>query len=210
MKRNLSAGSDRSKVIGSEMTVAETELFLRSFKKRVVTFFGYSVDYEDEDAMLAIAGNVLSEYPPETVLINIGGTSGGIGAIYPLAKAKGFTTTGIVSSQAIEHFQYISKAVDHVCFVLDIQWGGKLPGSNGLSPTSQAMVLCSDEMIAIGGGEVTREELIAGKERGIPVRFYPAEVSHKWLIQQARHKHLPPPDSFWGATHEVFGKRDAL
>jgi len=210
MKRNIPDLRDRNRVVGLEMTVAETETFLRSFGKHIITFFGYSVDYEDEDAMLGIAGNLLSQYSPETVLINIGGTSGGIGAVYPLAKAKGFKTTGIVSSEAIENFQYISKAVDHVCFVLDTQWGGKLPGSNELSPTSKAMVLCSDEMIAIGGGEVTREELIAGRERGIPVRFHPAEVSHKWLIQQARDKHLPLPKSFWGASHEIFGKRDAL
>jgi hypothetical protein len=207
MKRNLPAGSDRSKVVGWEMTVTETETFLRSFGKRIVTFFGYSVEYEDQDAMLVIARNVLSKFSPEKVLINIGGTSGGIGAVYPLAKARGFKTTGIVSSRAIEYFQYISKSVDHVCFVLDTQWGGRLPESNQLSPTSKAMVLCSDEMIAIGGGEVTREELIAGRERGIPIRFYPAEVGHEWLIQQARNKHRPPPDSFWGAAHEVFGNK---
>ena len=205
MKRNLPALRDRNKIVGLEMTVAETEAFLRSFRKKVVTFFGYSVGYENEDAMLAIARNVLSEYSPERTLINIGGTSGGIGAVYPLAKANGFKTMGIVSSQAIEFIKYISDAVDHVCFVLDAQWGGRLPDTNMLSPTSEAMVSCSDVMIAIGGGEVTRDELIAGRERGKPVRFYPAEVNHKWLIQQAHHKHLPPPDSFWGAAHTVFG-----
>ena len=115
-------------------------------------------------------------------MINIGATASGIGAVYPLAKAMGFTTTGIVSSLAAKHIENISEAVDHVCFVSDTQWGGKLAGSNQLSPTSQAMVACSDVMVAIGGGEVTRDELTAGRALGRPVYFYPAEVSHQQLI----------------------------
>lgn len=190
------------------MTPTETRTFIKSLGKTVLTFFGYSVDYENEEAMLAIAKDSLSGYSPETVLINIGGTAGGIGAVYPLAKEMGFKTTGIVSSQAIEYLQYISTAVDHVCFVSDKLWGGRLPDSNRLSPTSEAMVSCSDVMIAIGGGEVTRDELVAGRERGIPVQFYTAEISHEWLIHQARDKHLPPPESFWGAAHEVFGNQN--
>jgi len=208
MKRNVQDMNDGNKIVGWAMTTTETRTFIKSFGKTVLTFFGYSVDYENEESMLAIATDSLSGYSPQTVLINIGGTSGGIGAVYPLAKEMGFKTTGIVSSQAIEYLKYISRAVDHVCFVSDEQWGGTLPDSDRLSPTSEAMVSCSDVMIAIGGGEVTRDELIAGRQRGKPVRYYPAEVSHEWLIQQAHDKHLPFPDSFRGAAHEVFGNRN--
>jgi hypothetical protein len=126
--------------------------------------------------------------------------------VYPLAKEMGFKTTGIVSSVASEDLQYISNAVDHICFVADTQWGGKLPNSNELSPTSQAMISCSDVLIAIGGGEVTRDELMAGRALGKTVHFYPAEISHQYLIQQARKKHQPVPKSFLGAAHEIFGK----
>lgn len=188
------------------MTPAETRIFFISLGKKVVTFFGYSVDYENENLMLKTAKDALSLYSPSNVLINIGGTSGGIGAVYPLAKEMRFMTTGIVSSMAMEDLKYISNAVDHICFVKDTQWGGKLPDSKELSPTSQAMVSCSDVLIAIGGGEVTRDELMAGKELGKTVHFYPAEISHKYLIEQARTKHQPAPKSFWGAAHEVFGK----
>lgn len=198
----------QEKIIGMNMSPAGTQAFFKSLGKRVLTFFGYSVDYENQEAMLAIARKGLSRVPPDAVVINIGATASGIGAVYPLAKAMGFTTTGIVSSVAAEHMEDISEAVDHVCFVADTQWGGKLAGTDRLSPTSQAMVACSDVLVAIGGGEVTRDELMAGKALGKPVYFYPAEVSHRYLIERARKRNEPPPQSFWGATHEVFGKQD--
>ena len=68
------------------------------------------------------------------------------------------------------------------------------------------MVACSDVLVAIGGGEVTRDELMAGKALGKPVYFYPAEVSHQYLIQRARKSNAAPPESFWGAAHQVFGE----
>lgn len=198
---------DKKKVVGWNMTPAEVRIFFISLGKKVVTFFGYSVDYENKNAMLKTAKDALSLYSPTNVVINIGATAGGIGAVYPLARELGFTTTGIVSSVAMQDLKYISNAIDHICFVEDAQWGGKLPNSNELSPTSQAMISCSDVLIAIGGGEVTRDELMAGKGQGKAVHFYPAEISHEYLIQQARKKHQPAPKSFWGAAHEVFGKR---
>lgn len=212
MKRNPSdkVSDVRERAIGWNMTPAETQAFFKRLNKIVVTFFGYSVDYENEKAMLAIARGVLSKYSPVAVVINIGATAGGIGAVYPVAKAMGFRTTGIVSSVAAQHPEYISDFVDHVCFVADTQWGGRLPNSNELSPTSKAMVLCSNMLVAIGGGEVTRDELMVGKAMGKPVHFYPAEISHAYLMQRARKMNLPAPTSFFGATHEVFGKRNHL
>ncbi len=124
----------------------------------------------------------------------------------PLAKPMGFKPTGIVSSVPAEHMQYISKDVDHVCFVADTQWGGKLPDSNELSPTSKAMVACSDILIAIGGGDVSRDELLEGRKQEKPIFFYPAEISHKYWIERARKAGMPKPVSFWGAVHETFGE----
>lgn len=199
---------DKNKIVGMNMSPTGTQAFFKSLTKPVLTFFGYSVEYQNQEAMLAIARRGLSKIPPDAVLVNIGATASGIGAVYPLAKAMGFTTTGIVSSVAAEYMENISEAVDYVCFVADTQWGGKLKGSDQLSPTSQAMVTCSDVLVAIGGGEVTRDELMAGKAMGKPVYFYPAEVSHRYLVERARKRNEPPPQSFWGATHEVFGGQD--
>lgn len=199
--------SGKNKVIGWEMTPDETLEFFRSQGKTVITFFGFSIGYEDEKAMLEIVRNVLSGHPPESFLVNIGATSGGMGAAYPIAKSMGFITTGIVSSLASQYLDDISPAVDHVCFVKDNQWGGKLPHSNHLSPTSLAMVACSDILVGIGGGEISRDEMIAAKEQGKPLHFYPAEMNHARMIRYAQKMNLPPPESFWGAANEVFANK---
>ena len=209
-KRRELESSGKDKVIGWEMTPGEALAFFKNQRKTVLTFFGYSADYENEKDMLKIAEDVLAKQSPETSLINIGATYGGAGAIYPMAKAMGFTTTGIVSSLAIQCLDDISIDVDHVCFIMDSQWGGKLPNSNDLSPTSQAMVVCSDTLVGIGGGPISRDEMIAGREQGKPVYFYPSEISHEHWIQHAQKMNLPSPDSFFGAAHEVFGNTHAL
>ncbi len=199
--------SGKNKVIGWEMTPTDVLAFFKSQGKTVVTFFGYSADYKSEKALLKIAEDVLGGYSPETCLINIGATSSGVGAIYPLAKSMGFTTTGIVSSLAIQQLDGISAAADHICFVTDDLWGGKLPDSDNLSPTSQAIVMCTDIFIGIGGGKISRDEMLAAKEQGKPVHFYPAEISHKVSLRSACKMNLPTPDSFWGEAHEVFADK---
>lgn len=209
-ERNGLEWSGRSKVVGWGMTPDETRVFFKGQGKTVITFFGYSIAYENEEAMRKIVKDVLSAYSPETCLINIGATYGGIGAAYPIAKSMGFKTTGIVSTLAIQYLDAISNAVDHVCFVTDNRWGGKLPDSNDLSPTSQAIIECSDILIGIGGGEISRDELVAGRERGKPVHFYPAEISHTLLILRAQKMNLPVPDSFWGEAHEIFANKHDL
>jgi len=198
----------KNRVVGWKMTPEETHAFFINRGKTILTFSGYSSYYENENAMLQIVRETLSEYSPETTIVNIGGTRGGIGAVYPLAKSLGFTTTGIVSSQALDYLEEISDAVDFVCFIADDQWGGKLPDSDELSSTSKAMVACSDILIGIGGGDISRDEMLAGKEQGKPVHFYPAEVNHTWAIRRAERLGLPPPDSFWGTAHEVFGEKE--
>lgn len=198
----------KNKVVGWEMSPREAQSFFKSMGKTVVTYFGYSSIYENEKEMLNIVKKTLAEYSPQTALINFGVTQGGLGAIYPIAKSMGFTTTGIVCSLALESPEYISGDVDYICFIKDDQWGGNLPNSNTLSPTSQAMITCSDILIAIGGGEICRDELIAGRELGKPIHFYPAEMQHEWWTQRMKKRGLPPPKSFWGAVHEVFGKKD--
>jgi len=203
-KSNHLEPSGKREVIGQGMTPYETRVFFKSLGKRVLCFFGYSEDYENQKAMQNTAKDVLARYSPETSLVNAGATRGGIGGVYPIAKQMGFLTTGIVSSVVLEHRDEISNAVDYVCIVSDTVWGGKLPESNILSPTSQAMVACSDVLIGIGGGEISRDEMVAGRKQGKPVYFFPAEISHERLISRALRMGLPEPESFWGAAHEVF------
>lgn len=196
----------RDRILGWEMTPEEAIRFFKGRDKTVLTFYGYSVEYQYKQAMLNIVREVLSQYSPQITLVTMGATVGGVGAAYPLAKSMGFETAGIVSSNAIEHPEAISDAVDHVCFIKDDQWGGKLPNSNELSPTSKAMVTCSDILVAIGGNDIARDELLEGQAQGKLVYYYPAEMDHETAIQRAKESGAPMPESFMGSVDEVFGK----
>ena len=197
----------KNHIVGWNMTPKAVIAFFMRQGKTVLTFYGYSgLGYEDENAMLEVARNVLSKYSPETTLVNSGVTSVGIGAIYPLAKSLGFETAGIVTSLALKYPEGISDTVDHVCFVRDQRWGGNLPNSDELSPTSKAMVECSDILVGIGGGGISEAEMLAGKAQGKPVYFYPAEMNHTRAINYAKSMGMPPPESFWGSNADVFRK----
>jgi hypothetical protein len=193
--------SEKHRVVGWAMKPEEALAFFRSLNKKTITFVGYSSQYEDKDAMLAIVKETLEKYSPKDHVVNIGVTTGGIGAAYPLAKSMGFQTTGIVSYLAIQYADAISGDVDHICFIADPDWGGRNPNTKVLSPTSLAIVHCSDILIGIGGNEISRDEMLAAKELGRPVKFFPAEISHQWAIQRAKKAHQPVPVSFWGAAH---------
>ena len=197
----------RHHIVGWSMTAEETVSFVRRRGKTVLTFFGYSgMGYEDEKEMLQTVQEVLSQYLPEKTLVNIGATEVGIGAAYVLAKSLGFETSGIVSTEALEYPEDISEAVDHICFVKDSQYGGKLSNSDELSPTSRAMVDSSDILVAIGGNDISRDELLEGKKLGKPVQYFPADMSHERAIQRAKRMGLPAPESFLGSIHNVFGE----
>ena len=194
-------------IVGWSMTPEKTVSFIRSRGKVVLTFYGYSgMGYEDEQGMLQHAREVLSQYRPDKTLVVAGATKVGIGAVYPLAKSMGFETAGIVTTRSLKDTERISEAVDHICFIPDDQWGGKLPESDELSPTSRAMVDCSDILVGIGGGEISQAEMLEGKKQGKPIQYFPAEMNHETAIRQAQKKGLPPPESFSAPADDVFGK----
>ena len=168
-------------------------------KKSVLSFLGYSGSgYEDEAAMLEHAAQVLSKADSRTTLVNIGATPEGIGAVYTLAKRLGFETTGIVSTQARESGVASSPFVDLVFEVQDDTWGGFIKGTTRLSPTSQAVVDCSDRLVAIGGGEVARDELLVAQQRGKPTLFIPADMNHAAALAKATKAGLSAPTDFSG------------
>jgi len=193
---------------GKSVQVASPEEIRRFFArqgKTVLTFIGYSDNgYEDPVALLERAGSILKEFDPNKTIVNIGATPGGIGAVYPLAKRRGFMTTGIVSTQARKHQTELSPDVDHVFYVEDETWGGFLEGTDQLSPTSTAMVENSDVIVGIGGGEVGRDELIAARRLGKEVRYFPADMNHQRAIGKAKEKDLPSPTDFSGEAGKSF------
>lgn len=169
---------------------------LRPAGRRVLTFLGYSgAGYQREAAMLAAAATVLAEHDPARTVVNIGATAEGIGAVYGLARARGFATMGVVSSQALSGQAAWSHDVERILVVEDATWGG-LDEHGQLSPTSAAMVGVSDELVAIGGGAIARDELSAARAAGKPCRYVPAEANHELARRKAQAAGAPTPTSF--------------
>ena len=186
--------------ISKASTVEAVTAALRAQQKRIVTFVGYSgAEYEDKAAMLARATAVLDTLDPKGTVVNIGATVDGIGAVYAVAKEKGFATTGIVSTQARDTKATLAPCVDTVFFVTDTSWGGLMQGTSQLSPTSAAMVAISDQLIAIGGGDVARDEFNAAKRLGKKTQFFPADMNHAVARERAVKKGQSPPTDFRGA-----------
>ena len=202
----LAASAQAAPCAAPQQTVEATPPQVRSFfagkRWKVLSFVGYSgAEYEDPAAMLKRAGRTLDALNPQRTVINIGATEPGVGAVYAVAKQRGFRTSGIVSTQAREQGVALSPCVDFVFYVKDDSWGGYLPGTTRLSPTSEAMVASSDVLVAIGGGEVARDELLAARRRGKRVAFVPAEMNHRLAREKAAGKGLPAPTDFRGAAH---------
>jgi hypothetical protein len=168
----------------------------------VLTFAGFSgAGYENPAAMIENASEILRKQDPEKTLINIGATRDGIGAVYEVAKAMGFTTMGIVSSLAQAEGVALSPCVDYVFYVQDDSWGGRVRGEERLSPTSEAIVEVSSAFVGIGGGEVARDELSAARKRGRPVVFIPADMNHRRAREKALKRGEPAPTDFRGSAH---------
>lgn len=188
-----------------EATPKEIRAFFTAKNMKVLTFLGYSgAEYEHRAVMLEQAARILDTFDPTRTIVNIGATPVGIGAVYETAKRKGFLTTGIVSTQAKHNTVALSPCVDIVFYVDDATWGGFMPGTEHLSPTSTAMVDSSDVLVAIGGGEVARDELIAAKRSGKAVQFYPADMNHQIARDKALRRGDPPPRDFRGAAAALF------
>lgn len=185
----------------SEATPQQVKEFFSTRQRKVVTFLGYSgAEYEDPAAMLKQAGAALKKFDPRRTVVNIGATAVGIGAVYELAKSKGFETAGIVSSQAKEQKVELAACVDRVFYVQDSSWGGYLPGTTTLSPTSEAMVASSDVVVAIGGGDVARDEFLAAKRMKKRTIFISADMNHRLAREKAASKGQAEPTDFRGSA----------
>jgi hypothetical protein len=190
-----------------ETTLASIKAFIHTQQMAVLTFAGYSgARYEAPEALMEHASDVLDRQDSGKTLINIGATAEGIGAVYEIAKKKGFTTVGIVSTLARDERVALSKCVDYVFLVKDRTWGGRVPGTNRLSPTSAAILESSTSFVAIGGGDVTRDEMLAARQAGKPVTFIPADMNHKIAREKARKRGEAGPTDFRGSAHRALAK----
>lgn len=85
--------------------------------------------------------------------------------------------------------------------------GGRLPGSTQLSPTSAAIVANSHEIVAIGGGEIARDELRAARRAGKRLSYFPADMNHRIAIDKAAASGQSAPTDFGGAVDADFARR---
>lgn len=191
-----------------EAAPAEVQAWFRGQRRQVLVFVGYSgAEYQDRPAMLAAAERALRGADPKRTLVLSGATPEGIGSVYEIAKRRGFETAGIVSTQAKVANARLADCVDTVFYVPDTTWGGLQPGTSTLSPTSQAMVAAGHRFLAIGGGEIARDELLAARRAGKPVRFVPADFHHALARDQAWRRGRDAPTDFRGAAHAEFGPK---
>jgi hypothetical protein len=180
---------------------------IREAGRSVVTFVGFSgAGYEDAAAVERVIAKLLDDLSATTVLICAGATPEGIGAVYPLAKTRGFTTIGIVSALAEKEGATFSQDVDTVFVIADDTWGG-VNADGRLSQTSSAMVGAADEMIAVGGGEIARDEIAAAVATGKKVRYIAADMNHDAAIRKAKEMRQPEPGDFRGAVHTYFERK---
>lgn len=200
----LLAGCLPEQEVHENMPVEEVIQWFEDQDKYVITFVGFSgAGYERPDSLLEIATEILDDYDAENTILNIGATPEGIGLVYALGFGKNMTTTGIVSTQALEYDARPSPLCEHVFYIEDDSWGGFKEGEEILSPTSTAMIEVSDEVIGIGGGAVARDELRAAKARGKKVRFFALEMNHQTAIDKAESKGKSAPTDFRGEAEKA-------
>lgn len=172
-----------------------------TYEKTILTFLGFSDSgYEDPATVLSSVETILDGLDADETIINAGATRSGIGMVYEIAKEKGFSTTGIVSMEAKRVGIDPSPFVDDVFYVDDLIWGGFIDDGRELSPTSKAMVSVSDRLIAIGGGRVARDELLAARSMGKATEIIPADMNHARAIAKARERNDPEPTDFRGVV----------
>ena len=187
-----------------EADLATIQAHVQATGKQVLTFAGYSgAGYQDPAAMLALARRVLAAEDPARVLVNIGGTAEGIGAVYALARQRGFATLGIVSTLARDERLPLSPCASRVFFVRDSSWGGLDTATGQLAPTSQAIVAVSDRFVAIGGGDIARDELLDARQRGKPVQVHPADMDHALARAKAQRRGMPAPVDFQSPAYRA-------
>jgi hypothetical protein len=174
---------------------------VKALGKKVYTLFGYSaLDYEDKEAVFGAIKAELEKLDPAAWVVNIGATEEGIGGAYKIAKDLGFTTIGIVSTQALSYSGNFSPYVDNIYIVNDPNWGGFVPGTDRLTEATKAYLGVSDAIAAYGGGENTAVTLREAKKLSIPLSFTPADMKHEKALKQARGKEV----DFKGAAHAAW------
>jgi hypothetical protein len=184
-------------------------------RKQVITFLGFGeLGYENEDELVSITERELQSYSPEETIVNTGtlitvSFRRGIVDVYEIAKQMGFATTGIHPSVALHSpkAHALSPFVDEVFFVADESWGGIEHLTAAPSPTLSALIAVSNEVIVIGGGKHTAEEMQAFLMFNKPLRFYAADMHHATSREWTKSSKVNIGDFRGAAYHAWISRR---
>jgi hypothetical protein len=159
--------------------------FFAQRAKYVIYFAGYGeLGYQDRDCVGRTVQQVLNGIPVSSALVHCGtllrrNGLDGIADVYAVAKELGFETTGIHPSIAKQYSltHRVSPYCDHVFFVPDDTWGGLIHGTQAPSATLRLHLAVSDEIVIVGGGKHTADEMMAFAEAEKAIRYFPAEMN---------------------------------
>lgn len=210
MKKIISEGVTKGEEIVMVPTLApqsEQEITkkVKSLGKHIHSLFGYSaLGYQDRAGLLQQIKNDLKLLDPKKTIINIGVTSDGLGEAYELAKSMGFETMGFVSTKFLENGGHYSKFVDHIFIAKDNLWGGYIPGTSKMTPTTSLYVNLSDSMTAYGGGEISKVTMQEFARTGKPISYRSFEMNHNKAIEVSLKKRRSPPRTFQSPVEPVW------
>jgi len=188
---------------------------VRRENKYVLYLAGYAeLGYEQRERADKLISDLLRDFSPAEALV-LGGTllrtggQEGIACAYRIARAHGFETAGLHSSIAMKFHDThrVSPLCQNSFFVRDQRWGG-LTDDGRYSPTLALLLELSDEMVAIGGGWHTADELTAFACERKKIRYFPAEMNHRAADEWCEREGIPTLD-YRGAALEVWERIQA-
>lgn len=196
------------------LTDADVVALFREKRKRVVTFLGFGeLGYEDDEELRRLCERELRRHAPDDTIINTGtlvtlGFRRGIADVYEIARRMRFATTGIHPSVSLrsEKPHALSMFVDETFFVEDDSWGGLQSLNATPSPTLRALLAISDEVVVMGGGKHTAQELQAFLQNRTPVRFHALDMHHSTSEAWVRQTDADVGD-FRGAAYHAWMSR---
>lgn len=144
--------------------------------KHVLVFAGFSRHYKEPETLQAQLGALLdaavARHGAQKLLVVAGATEGGIGAVYPLARAREIAVAGIVSAQA-QGQGWTSPHCPEQAIVYVPTEGGSWEVRNADGQSYMVDIATGGgEFIALGGGMVTLSELKEARERGVETRVF--------------------------------------
>lgn len=174
---------------------------VRRKSKYVLYLAGYAeLGYEQREHTEDAVAHLLLDFSPADTLVLSGtllrtGGQEGIACAYRIARAQGFETAGLHSSIAMRF--HATHRVSPLCqssfFVRDRRWGG-LTDDGRYSPTLTLLLDLSHEMVAVGGGWHTADELTAFARERKRIRYVPAEMNHHAVHEWCARAGIPTLD----------------